>query len=555
MDPSGVISLSERVLQYYNQCRQASAAFSKLHLDLYSFHAALSVAEPLIPADSDLRKGCEEVATRIGEVLSKHASLATTRKKFTQRIHLSTVDISELRDRLTVQISCLNLYIQAVTIRNYDGSHRPAQSTSYLQELPNISAPGSPDIPSPSASTTTLFNTPSDRSPTITDKWSSVQIGTPSVTSSEKELTSSEIELISSEKEHHSPFAIVRAKLKRPRSKFIKAAEGGDVTTLLSILNDGAQLSQLGPESINEALIAVSSNSKHKREQTEVIRHLLGRNAEIEYKDVQFGFTPLIWAISAGRKDIVEALLDNGAHIETRDSFKDWTPLIWAVWWGHEVIIKELIRRGACLDAKDGISERTPLLWAAKKGTYGAAAILLQADRSPRLTKDIDKQQLTPLVLAYMEGHERVAETLLSHGADPNSTFPANSTFPTGMPLLISAITYGLANFVRLFVNKGADIQSKDKEGIPALSVAVREERPSIAKFLIANGASLEATDNEGRTALVWAIARAREDLVEMLVRKGANRFAVDNNRRTVRQWSELTENPRIIKLVSSGKG
>ncbi|KAI9866602.1 MAG: hypothetical protein M1813_001154 [Trichoglossum hirsutum] len=80
-------------------------------------------------------------------------------------------------------------------------------------------------------------------------------------------------------------------------------------------------------------------------------------------------------------------------------------------------------------------------------------------------------------------------------------------------------------------------------------------EHPSIAKFLITREAYLEAKDDEGRTALVWAIARVREDLVELLVRSGADRFAVDNSGRTVRQWSELAENPRIIRLVSSEKG
>lgn len=113
MDSAGVIvSLADRVLQYYSQCKQASAAFNNLHLDLYSFHAALLAAEPFIPEDSDLQKGCEEVATKIGKVLSRHASLSTTKKKFMQKIHLSSIDISELRDRLTVQASCLNLYLQ-----------------------------------------------------------------------------------------------------------------------------------------------------------------------------------------------------------------------------------------------------------------------------------------------------------------------------------------------------------------------------------------------------------------------------------------------------------
>jgi ankyrin repeat protein len=347
---------------------------------------------------------------------------------------------------------------------------------------------------------------------------------------------------------YHSLSAILKARLKRPRSSFTTAAKGGDIVTLSSIINDRAQRSLLDQKSINNALIAVASNGKREREQIQVIGLLLNQKAELEYKDDEYGRTPLIWAVTVGREDIVDSLLDNQALIEMRDDFADRTPLMWAVWWGNEVIVKRLIDRGACLNAVDSIWERTPLLWAAKRGTYGAAAILLQRDRSENIEVK-DKEQLTPLALAYVEGHEPVANILLNHGANPNCTLPS------GMPLLISAATLGDETFAHLLINHGANIQCKNKEGIPALSVAVREEHPSISELLIAKGASLEVKDGQGRTALAWAVGRDREDLVELLLRSGADKFAVDNEGRTVREWAELTGDERIIALLSSGEG
>ena len=347
-------------------------------------------------------------------------------------------------------------------------------------------------------------------------------------------------------KQHSPLLTTFKAKLNRPRTRFIAAAEAGDVSILRKLLDeDRSRKSQPNAETFNKALMAVLSVEKLKDEHAETVRLLLSQGATLDCKDDKHRRTPLIWAIIHGREDLTELFLDNNAPIHERDGRWDGTPLMWAIWCGRDEMIERLIHHGANPEATDKAEGRTPLLWAVKFGRHVAAERLLQ--KKWEVIEIKDKKELTPLALAYMEGDGRAAELLLRYGADPNFKFDS------GLPLLMSAIMAGDEPFVHLLVegNPDTDVQCRNKKGEPALSVAVKEGRPAIAKILLDNGALREAKDNQGRTALLWAVARARSDLVELLVRSGANKSATDNEHRTVGQWADWTRDERIIELVS----
>ncbi|KAF7513150.1 hypothetical protein GJ744_010546 [Endocarpon pusillum] len=252
----------------------------------------------------------------------------------------------------------------------------------------------------------------------------------------------------------------------------------------------------------------------------DIIIILLDYQASIEAKDGIYHRTPLIWAIIGGREDIVGILLNHQALIESRDTTWDWTPLMWAIWKsGKMAIIQKLIDQKASLTATDKKWGRTPLLWAVYYGRSDVARIFLERNRE--LIEDKDKEQLTPLALAWRECKKEVAQVLIEHGAN------TNFAFRSGRPLLISAIIRKDESdmfLAKLLVENGADVQCKDKNGMPALSVAVKNKVAAIARILIDKGAALEATDNEGHTALKWAVKGAHGELIELLVRSEAKR-------------------------------
>lgn len=338
---------------------------------------------------------------------------------------------------------------------------------------------------------------------------------------------SSSASAITSYKREHSTIYVFKAKLKCPRLRFVAAAEGGDIPMLRKLLDDREQRSQLKQITFNKALIAVSSNGKRKRKQTEAVETLLREGAALEYKDDGQSRTPLIWAVIVGREDIIDVLLNQKALIEERDGVWGWTPLIWAISSaissGSEAIIKKLIARDASLAATDEKWKRTPLLWAAMAGAHTVVEILLQ--KNPELIDVGDKEKRTALALAYRVRHDATARVLIRYGAN------RNIEVEPGLPLLIAAVKRVRDElFVHLLLDDEALLQAADSQNRRAL---------------------LEARDSHGRTALLWAVGLRRRGLVELLVQHGADRSAADNNERTVREWAEETKDPTIIKLVS----
>ncbi|KAI9774141.1 MAG: hypothetical protein M1840_005234 [Geoglossum simile] len=585
--------LVSRVRDTCDRCAKAAPkGFDSLHRDLRAFHSVLEAAQPLlVPGRSpeEILSGCDRVLCDIIELLSKHDSLSGPRKSVLLLHRLSwgsfRAEIKELRSRLSVQVGMLDMHLIATkplaaegsSAWHSDGAAKSGQaSPSYGQEKELVCrsdqqpplAADTPRLLSTAASRSTLAMHPPPVStrhvpekpcsgilspppeyatlPAMTANTSEIQnmsTGSPSPISIGYSEASSSNSVHSSASVAREQSAALRTIFSRDRSRLVAAAKGGDITTLSRLLNDEARRSHLGQTSINRALIAVSRCEKREREQTGAIKLLLDWGAELECKDDQFGRTPLIWAVTTGREDIATFLLRSNAVIEARDEVQDWTPLTWAVWWGNELIMHQLISRGASPTATDKLWKRTPLLWAARKGTYGAAKILLEINRE--VIEIQDKEGCTPLAVAYMQGHETVVAMLIRYKAN------TNFRFNSGLPLLISAIAGGYENVIRLLVDGGADVRCKSKDGMPALSVAVKAELPAVVELLINRGAPLEARDSRGRTALLWAVGRCREDIVELLLKRGANRSAEDSEGQTVRHWAGLTGNYRIIELVS----
>jgi ankyrin repeat protein len=71
------------------------------------------------------------------------------------------------------------------------------------------------------------------------------------------------------------------------------------------------------------------------------------------------GWTPLIWAIRAGRVDVMTLLLDAGADPNRRDNRQGWTPLMHAQHVKQDAAARLLLARGA--DGTAGAAGTSPL--------------------------------------------------------------------------------------------------------------------------------------------------------------------------------------------------
>ena len=63
----------------------------------------------------------------------------------------------------------------------------------------------------------------------------------------------------------------------------------------------------------------------------------------------------------------------------------------------------------------------------------------------------------------------------------------------------------GRTEVAKLLIDKGADINAKDKEGCTPLILATKDVFPDLAQALLERGADFNAADNDGWTALMHA--------------------------------------------------
>jgi len=276
------------------------------------------------------------------------------------------------------------------------------------------------------------------------------------------------------------------------------------------------------------------------------VKEFVEKGTKVDTKD-EAGWTPLFWAVSAGREKVAEFLINNNADISATDA--SWQSLLYQAAQADAVKLAELlIAKGADVNAKNNSrygqnafnSGRTPLHLACRKGNKEMVELLISkgADVNAKNNRrdtllhlvevaqtDIVKLLIdkganvnasgwlgqTPLHRAAKEGEAKIVELLIAKGADVNAINMRGHT-PLDM-----AEQKGHTDIVELFKKHGA------KDGSSSLHVAVISRDIEQVKLLISQGADINAKDNSGRTPLRCAAIKGGHDIVELLITKGAD--------------------------------
>ena len=137
----------------------------------------------------------------------------------------------------------------------------------------------------------------------------------------------------------------------------------------------------------------------------EAVKLLLARGADRNAKDTGRGQTALMWAAAQKHSDIVQVLVDHKADLHARSAvlpvYKPTLPITY----GRNVHFPE---------TKGGF---TALLFAAQAGDLESVRVLVAAGAR---MNDATPEAGSALVVAAVNGQEKVTLFLLDHGADPN---------------------------------------------------------------------------------------------------------------------------------------
>ncbi|BBC73850.1 conserved hypothetical protein [Altererythrobacter sp. B11] len=227
---------------------------------------------------------------------------------------------------------------------------------------------------------------------------------------------------------------------------------------------------------------------------------------------LDFGATPLSWAVNTQNPAMVHALLQAGAKAATAD-IDGVTPLSLACELGGEDIVAQLIAAGADLRAArpDGTST---LAICARFGPPEAVKAILDAGIPADAA---DSRGQTPLMWAASAGRTEAMELLLKAGADADRVTQGDFT-----PLFF-AIKSGSVPATRLLLQAGARPDHLGPEDTTAAQLALYQKNYDAAALMLPFGVDLAAHDRNGNQPLHVAAMGGDPALIEALLAAGAN--------------------------------
>lgn len=114
---------------------------------------------------------------------------------------------------------------------------------------------------------------------------------------------------------------------------------------------------------------------------------------------------------------------------------------------------------------------------------------------------------------------EQVPETVEASRRPPPIKAPSPDK---DLKMLIGAAQEGRADRVAHFLDRGVDVNAKDRFGDSALIVAAEHGHADVVTLLIQRGADVNIADADGQTPLAWAVARKHHSVMELLAAHGA---------------------------------
>lgn len=213
-------------------------------------------------------------------------------------------------------------------------------------------------------------------------------------------------------------------------------------------------------------------------------------------------------------------------------------PLFDAIRRADTAAVKRLLDRGASAEARD--SDGLPALMAATLFA-GPDCMKLLLDRGADPNAATSKGA-TALMWAMPDLEK--AKLLVARGADVN----AKSNNVGRTPLLIAAGMPGSVETLRFLLEKGADLNARDRGRENALGFAARFADVDVVRFLVERGMDVNEPAGGSAPPLARAVSRQYLPTIEFLLAKGAK--IRKNDLRLATHWQD----PKLVeRLIEAG--
>ncbi|XP_072042795.1 transient receptor potential cation channel subfamily A member 1-like [Amphiura filiformis] len=301
------------------------------------------------------------------------------------------------------------------------------------------------------------------------------------------------------------------------------------------------RLDKLDDNGLASMHIAAQSNQVAK------IDTLIQKGADVNVKSSMDEATPLHLVARYNCPDAAEVLLQYGADV-TDTLTNGQIPLHVCCRRGFLKVVKILIHNGETYYVNSRDKERmTPLHQATINGDIDVCKLLIENGADIR-AKDIN--QMTPLMHAAQSGFEECVQILLNMGGIPIGDFLSDRDIE-GNTALHLAVGNRHINVARSLMERGAPVNCrKTTNGFTPLHQAVIIGEEPLAQLLIDKGAETEIIDNEQMTPLHRAAMFNRVDTILLLIRQGLYLETKDEDNFTpllCAAWKDQTEAGRTL--------
>ncbi|KAJ5175119.1 uncharacterized protein N7482_000996 [Penicillium canariense] len=281
---------------------------------------------------------------------------------------------------------------------------------------------------------------------------------------------------------------------------------------------------------------------------SDVAASLIAAGADVNSVD-HVGSTPLYSASMCDHPTIVKLLLDRD-EIEVNLRVTEYTPLMIAAYQGHFEVVKLLLRKpGLEINKRSKTRETTALMLAALGNETDVLGALLT---HPDLDINIqDRAGSTALLMAAEDGHRRIVEILLDHGAD--TEVQQEGTLGTA---LNRAIDYNQIPVVQLLLDRGANIHHKDVFQRGMLHSAAINAQSEILQILLDfdNTLDVNMQDVHGKTTLHDAARSGSDTTTKILLEHGADPTIKDTYGRTPIYVAREANKTAVLNLLRAAR-
>jgi len=236
-------------------------------------------------------------------------------------------------------------------------------------------------------------------------------------------------------------------------------------------------------------------------------------------RPVPGGKTMLIDAVERNSTAFTALLLKNGADPNIK-SPEGKTPLFMAVEKNRYSLIRPLLKAGADVSAPDPEGKK-PMVVMVERGYAHMLNALVEHKGNVNDTDSKGRSLLliahTLLMERFNEFRSKMLTSLIRKGAN------VNITDSDKVPLLLVYVNRGLTFYTGLFLEHGARLSVKDRNGDGPMHLGVKSGSYQLVKLLINKKIPVTTKGNQGNTPLHYAVKTKKTSITSVLLKGGAS--------------------------------